>query len=440
MLEWGALPVKEQSQKKDLGTASSIAVHDLDEDTDELESMEVKPVKPSHRPQRYTVKVGAGDAHVRENSATTEFASLSIDPVLEEGVQDKGPAFPPDEEEEIQLLDEDLAMVSSVSRPAPSEEKEDSPAVVATRLASPSAHPPRKNSSTRCRPLQCSSDEDESEDVEAGPSTEARASKARILLMNSMSMGRDRCSAKGKLVQEYLSREWENKKNLWFPGAPSIDFSLLPVRNFKVPQQENGCDCGVHILENMERSVVDFNLVLECFTSNNLEKWYPRLQIRTRRQWLRRTLESRSGLSVDEIYASNNEKATRRAQKRIALDDCQIIAEENPSSLTEEQSLILAERVQEQTSLFDEDDFQVPPRTTRSQASSTARILGTSSSLSDPPTTRNTRGKVFQEKTISQAKEEPDVHCSENSCEEEDADLCGAVPATPSKPPTEEIK
>ena len=115
-------------------------------------------------------------------------------------------------------------------------------------------------------------------------------------------------------------------------------------------------------------------------------------------------------------------------------------AEENPSSLTEEQSLILAERVQEQTSLFDEDDFQVPPRTTRSQASSTARILGTSSSLSDPPTTRNTRGKVFQEKTISQAKEEPDVHCSENSCEEEDADLCGAVPATPSKPPTEEIK
>ncbi|XP_066513332.1 sentrin-specific protease 7-like [Hoplias malabaricus] len=83
------------------------------------------------------------------------------------------------------------------------------------------------------------------------------------------------------LLREYLQVEWEVRR-----GTPRV-FNDDSIRgcHCKVPQQDNSSDCGLYLLQYVEsflqNPVVHFELPLR------LERWFPRQQVRRKRQEIR---------------------------------------------------------------------------------------------------------------------------------------------------------
>ncbi|KAM4558557.1 uncharacterized protein PAE49_013311 isoform 2-T2 [Odontesthes bonariensis] len=84
-----------------------------------------------------------------------------------------------------------------------------------------------------------------------------------------------------KLLREYLQSEWEVRR------GSSRDFSpdQMKSSHCKVPLQDNSSDCGLYLLQYVEcflkDPVVHFDLPL------NLQQWFPRQQVRRKRDEIR---------------------------------------------------------------------------------------------------------------------------------------------------------
>ena len=75
-----------------------------------------------------------------------------------------------------------------------------------------------------------------------------------IVVMDSMDNKRDR---EVDMVRAYLRQEWERKEKQRFRGE-TPDFSAAGIQSLYppyLPQQPNGCDCGVYTLVYAERSL-----------------------------------------------------------------------------------------------------------------------------------------------------------------------------------------
>ncbi|XP_037319101.2 sentrin-specific protease 7 isoform X2 [Pungitius pungitius] len=85
-----------------------------------------------------------------------------------------------------------------------------------------------------------------------------------------------------RLLRDYLQVEWEVRR-----GTPPRLFTSDSMRSSscRVPQQDNSSDCGVYLLQYAEsflqNPVVHFDLPLR------LERWFPRQQVRQKREEIR---------------------------------------------------------------------------------------------------------------------------------------------------------
>ncbi|XP_076857518.1 sentrin-specific protease 7 isoform X2 [Brachyhypopomus gauderio] len=84
-----------------------------------------------------------------------------------------------------------------------------------------------------------------------------------------------------KLLREYLQAEWEVKRG----GYRDFSAERMVGSHCKVPLQDNSSDCGLYLLQYAESflqdPVVNFDLPL------NLESWFPRQQVREKREEIR---------------------------------------------------------------------------------------------------------------------------------------------------------
>uniref|UniRef100_A0A8B9R6L4 Ubiquitin-like protease family profile domain-containing protein n=1 Tax=Astyanax mexicanus TaxID=7994 RepID=A0A8B9R6L4_ASTMX len=83
------------------------------------------------------------------------------------------------------------------------------------------------------------------------------------------------------LLREYLQVEWEVRR-----GTPrTFNDNSIKGSHCKVPLQDNSSDCGLYLLQYVEsflqNPVVHFDLPLR------LERWFPRQQVRRKREELR---------------------------------------------------------------------------------------------------------------------------------------------------------
>ncbi|GAA6110080.1 sentrin-specific protease 7b [Tachysurus ichikawai] len=83
------------------------------------------------------------------------------------------------------------------------------------------------------------------------------------------------------LLQEYLQVEWEVRR-----GTPRLfNKDNIKASHCKVPLQDNSSDCGLYLLQYVEsflqNPVVHFDLPLQ------LERWFPRQQVRRKRAEIR---------------------------------------------------------------------------------------------------------------------------------------------------------
>uniref|UniRef100_A0A8C8IKV2 Ubiquitin-like protease family profile domain-containing protein n=1 Tax=Oncorhynchus tshawytscha TaxID=74940 RepID=A0A8C8IKV2_ONCTS len=116
-------------------------------------------------------------------------------------------------------------------------------------------------------------------DKYAGWKTRAVVCGPCILIMNSLKFSlHERIF---KLLREYLQSEWELRR------GSVREFSSEQMRgsHCKVPLQDNSSDCGLYLLQYVESflqdPVVHFELPL-C-----LERWFPRQQVRRKRDEIR---------------------------------------------------------------------------------------------------------------------------------------------------------
>ncbi|XP_077959835.1 sentrin-specific protease 7b isoform X5 [Gasterosteus aculeatus] len=85
-----------------------------------------------------------------------------------------------------------------------------------------------------------------------------------------------------RLLRDYLQVEWEVRR-----GTPPRRFTSDSMRSSscRVPQQDNSSDCGVYLLQYAEsflqNPVVHFDLPLK------LDRWFPRQQVRQKREEIR---------------------------------------------------------------------------------------------------------------------------------------------------------
>uniref|UniRef100_G3PRV5 Ubiquitin-like protease family profile domain-containing protein n=1 Tax=Gasterosteus aculeatus TaxID=69293 RepID=G3PRV5_GASAC len=105
-------------------------------------------------------------------------------------------------------------------------------------------------------------------------------SRPCILVMDSLKLSchENVC----RLLRDYLQVEWEVRR-----GTPPRRFTSDSMRSSscRVPQQDNSSDCGVYLLQYAEsflqNPVVHFDLPLK------LDRWFPRQQVRQKREEIR---------------------------------------------------------------------------------------------------------------------------------------------------------
>lgn len=100
-----------------------------------------------------------------------------------------------------------------------------------------------------------------------------------VLVMDSLKLSQH--EAVSRLIRDYLQVEWEVRR-----GSKRL-FSLDTFKtcNCRVPQQDNSSDCGLYLLQYaqafLQNPVVDFELPVR------LETWFPRQQVRDKRDEIR---------------------------------------------------------------------------------------------------------------------------------------------------------
>ncbi|NXA59873.1 SENP7 protease, partial [Mohoua ochrocephala] len=100
-----------------------------------------------------------------------------------------------------------------------------------------------------------------------------------ILILDSLKA----CSVQKtvQVLREYLEVEWEAKRKTHREFSKSTMIDLCP----RVPKQDNSSDCGVYLLQYVEsffqNPIVNFEQPL------NLENWFPRQLIRSKREEIR---------------------------------------------------------------------------------------------------------------------------------------------------------
>ncbi|KAM9628105.1 sentrin-specific protease 7 isoform 9-T10 [Morphnus guianensis] len=100
-----------------------------------------------------------------------------------------------------------------------------------------------------------------------------------ILILDSLKAGSVQKTV--QVLREYLEVEWEAKRKTHREFNKSTMIDLCP----RVPKQDNSSDCGVYLLQYVEsffqNPIVNFEQPL------NLEKWFPRQLIRSKREEIR---------------------------------------------------------------------------------------------------------------------------------------------------------
>ncbi|XP_009868313.1 PREDICTED: sentrin-specific protease 7-like, partial [Apaloderma vittatum] len=100
-----------------------------------------------------------------------------------------------------------------------------------------------------------------------------------ILILDSLKAGSVQKTV--QVLREYLEVEWEAKRKTHREFSKSTMIDLYP----RVPKQDNSSDCGVYLLQYVEtffqNPIVNFEQPL------NLEKWFPRQLIRSKREEIR---------------------------------------------------------------------------------------------------------------------------------------------------------
>uniref|UniRef100_A0A1A8GPM4 EFR3 homolog Ba n=2 Tax=Nothobranchius korthausae TaxID=1143690 RepID=A0A1A8GPM4_9TELE len=98
-----------------------------------------------------------------------------------------------------------------------------------------------------------------------------------------------------RLIRDYLQVEWEVRRK-----TPRL-FTHNSMRscNCRVPQQDNSSDCGLYLLQYVEsflqNPVVHFDLPVR------LESWFPRQQVRQKREDIRRLIMRLQQSQTDDI-------------------------------------------------------------------------------------------------------------------------------------------
>ncbi|XP_029936281.1 sentrin-specific protease 7 isoform X2 [Myripristis murdjan] len=146
---------------------------------------------------------------------------------------------------------------------------------------------PASNSSENMDKLTENAQEDSTKESPPGPPNcteqtcqrEVICKRPCILIMDSLKLSlHERVF---KLLREYLQSEWEVRR-----GSVK-DFSTEQMKNShcRVPLQDNSSDCGLYLLQYVESflkdPVVHFDLPLR------LERWFPRQQVRRKRDEIR---------------------------------------------------------------------------------------------------------------------------------------------------------
>lgn len=100
-----------------------------------------------------------------------------------------------------------------------------------------------------------------------------------ILIMDSLKLSYHQRTY--TLLREYLQVEWEVRKG----SCRSFSNESITGSLCRVPLQDNSSDCGLYLLQYVEsflqNPVVDFALPLR------LDQWFPRSQVRKKREDLR---------------------------------------------------------------------------------------------------------------------------------------------------------
>ncbi|NXH21883.1 SENP7 protease, partial [Bucco capensis] len=100
-----------------------------------------------------------------------------------------------------------------------------------------------------------------------------------ILILDSLKAGSVQKTV--QVLREYLEVEWEAKRKMHREFSKSTMVDLCP----RVPKQDNSSDCGIYLLQYVESffqdPIVNFEQPL------NLEKWFPRQLIRSKREEIR---------------------------------------------------------------------------------------------------------------------------------------------------------
>ncbi|KAM6100316.1 sentrin-specific protease 7 isoform 2-T4 [Theristicus caerulescens] len=100
-----------------------------------------------------------------------------------------------------------------------------------------------------------------------------------ILILDSLKAGSVQKTV--QVLREYLEAEWEAKRKTHREFSKSTMIDLCP----RVPKQDNSSDCGVYLLQYVEsffqNPIVNFEEPLQ------LEKWFPRQLIRSKREEIR---------------------------------------------------------------------------------------------------------------------------------------------------------
>ncbi|KAM9277653.1 sentrin-specific protease 7 isoform 2-T3 [Cariama cristata] len=100
-----------------------------------------------------------------------------------------------------------------------------------------------------------------------------------ILILDSLKAGSVQKTV--QVLREYLEVEWETKRKTHREFNKSTMIDLCP----RVPKQDNSSDCGVYLLQYVEsffqNPIVNFEQPLQ------LEKWFPRHLIRSKREEIR---------------------------------------------------------------------------------------------------------------------------------------------------------
>ncbi|KAM6439086.1 sentrin-specific protease 7 [Rhynochetos jubatus] len=100
-----------------------------------------------------------------------------------------------------------------------------------------------------------------------------------ILILDSLKAGSVQKTV--QVLREYLEAEWEAKRKTHRDFNKSTMIDLCP----RVPKQDNSSDCGVYLLQYVEsffqNPIVSFEQPLQ------LEKWFPRQLIRSKREEIR---------------------------------------------------------------------------------------------------------------------------------------------------------